>query len=59
MKAEIYYEDEKWSWKIKHCGVMVAWGRYYTRKDSAKRGLSRFIRRVQGTYYSFIMENLE
>ena len=58
MKAELYY-DEGWSWKLIHNGKTTAWGRFYTRKDSAKRGLLRFLRNVQGTRYSFIIEDLK
>ena len=49
MKAEIKYreyaERGPWQWIIKsRNGTVVAVGRYYTRKDNAKRGLRRFLR---------------
>jgi len=47
MKAEIYYDDGKWSWKIKQCGIPVARGWQYTCKSSAKRGLRRFLESME------------
>ena len=54
MKAEIKYREyaecSPWQWIIKsNNGTVVAVGRYYTRKDNAKRGLRNFVEKMWTT----------
>jgi len=52
MKAELYDYGGKWLWRLSYNGKTVAWGRFYSRKDSAKRGLKSFLSNVFNNHLS-------
>jgi len=54
MKAKIYGSGKNWSWKIKNnAGRKVAWGPFYNHRDSAKRGLFRFLSKIKYEFIEF------
>jgi len=51
MKAELYSDCGQWSWRIKNNnGIVVAWGRFYSRRNNAKRRLRRFLTKLRVDY---------